>query len=62
MDGANGKVYIRANGKWIVSPLEPKDILEQQKEKREHGKATWRRLDIDPCGETTLPAEGAGPR
>jgi hypothetical protein len=39
-DGADGKVYIRVNGKWMVSPVEPKDILERQKEKREHGKAT----------------------
>jgi hypothetical protein len=37
---AQGKVYIRANGKWMHSPVTPAEILEQQKENREHGKAT----------------------
>lgn len=37
---AGGKVYIRVNGKWMASPVEPKDVLEHQRENRERGKAT----------------------
>jgi hypothetical protein len=37
---ADGKVYIRVNGKWMKSPVSPQEMLEQQKENREHGKAT----------------------
>lgn len=37
---ADGKVFIQGNGKWMTGHVEPKEILEQQKENREHSKAT----------------------
>jgi len=37
---ANGQKYIRARGKWILIPVTSQDVLEQEKEKQEHGKST----------------------
>jgi hypothetical protein len=37
---ANGQKYIRARGKWIRLPLTSQDVVEQEKEKQEHGKST----------------------
>ena len=36
----NGKMYIRARGKWMQSPVTTADVLDQEKENEEHGKAT----------------------
>lgn len=41
---ADGKVYIRVNGKWIPSPVSAAEILDQEKEKREQGKSTYQFL------------------
>jgi hypothetical protein len=41
---ADGKVYIRARGKWMQSPVTPAEVLDQEKENREHGKATCQLL------------------
>lgn len=35
-----GEVYIRVGGKWRKSPVRTEEVLEQEKENREHGKAT----------------------
>jgi hypothetical protein len=37
---ANGQKYIRAHGKWMRIPVTSQDVLEQEKEKQEHGKST----------------------
>ncbi len=37
-----GKIYIRANGKWMHSPATPEEVLEQAKENEERGKASCR--------------------
>jgi hypothetical protein len=37
---AQEKVYIRANGKWMNSPVTAAEVLEQEKENQEHGHAT----------------------
>lgn len=37
-----GKVYIRAYGKWMHSPVTAAEVLEQEKENEEHGKANCR--------------------
>ncbi|MBZ5549032.1 MAG: hypothetical protein LAO22_13925 [Acidobacteriia bacterium] len=37
---ADGKVYIRGRGRWMQSPVTPAEVLDQEKENREHGKAT----------------------
>lgn len=36
---ANGEKYIREQAKWIRLPITSQDVLEQEKEKREHGKS-----------------------
>jgi hypothetical protein len=36
----NGQKYIRARGKWIRLPVTSRDVLEQEREKQEHGKST----------------------
>jgi hypothetical protein len=41
---ANGQKYIRARGKWMRLPITSRDVLEQEKEKEEHGKSTCRFL------------------
>lgn len=35
-----GKVFVRVNGKWMKSPEDPKQVLEQEAEDRKHGTAT----------------------
>jgi len=37
---ANGQKYIRARGKWMRIPVTSQDVLEQEKEKQQHGNAT----------------------
>ena len=37
---ANGQKYIRARGKWMRLPVTSQDVLEQEKDKQEHGKST----------------------
>jgi len=37
---ANGQKYIRARGKWMRLPVTSQDVLEQEREKQEHGKST----------------------
>lgn len=37
---ADGKVYIRVNGKWMHSPVSPQEMLEQEKENQAHAKGT----------------------
>ena len=37
---ANGQKYIRAHGKWMRLPVTSQDVVEQEKEKEEHGKST----------------------
>ena len=41
---ANGQKYIRARGKWMRLPVTSQDVLEQEREKQEHGKSTCRFL------------------
>ena len=37
---ANGQKYIRAHGKWMRTPVTSQDVVEQEKEKQQRGKAT----------------------
>jgi hypothetical protein len=37
---ANGQKYIRARGRWMRIPVTSQDVLEQEKEKQQHGNAT----------------------
>jgi len=37
---ANGQKYIRARVKWMRIPVTSQDVLEQEKEKEEHGKSS----------------------
>lgn len=37
---ANGQKYIRARGKWMRIPVTSQDVLDQEKEKQQHGKST----------------------
>ena len=39
---ANGQKYIQARGKWMRIGVTSQDVLEQEKEKEEHGKSTCR--------------------
>jgi hypothetical protein len=41
---ANGQKYIRARGKWMRLPVTSQDVLEQEKDKQEHGKSTCQLL------------------
>lgn len=45
---ANGQKYIRAGGKWIRIPVTSQDVLEQEKEKQEHGKSACQLLRSEP--------------
>ena len=36
----DGKIYIRASGKWMQSPATIAEVLEQEKEKEKNGKST----------------------
>ena len=44
---ANGQKYIRAQAKWIRLPVTSQDALEQEKEKREHGKSACQFLKTE---------------
>lgn len=37
---ANGQKYIRVRGKWMRLPVTTQDVLEEEKQKEEHGKST----------------------
>ena len=37
---ANGQKYIRAGGKWMRIPVTSQDVVEQEKEKQQHGTST----------------------
>jgi hypothetical protein len=37
---ANGQKYIRVRGKWMLIPVNSQDVLEQEKEKQEHGQSS----------------------
>ena len=37
---ANGQKYIRARGKWIRLPVTSQEVVEQEKEKQQHGTST----------------------
>lgn len=52
---ANGQKYIRAQGKWMRIPVTSQDVLEQEKDKREHGKSTCQFLRNESVnGETAM--------
>lgn len=52
---ANGQKYIRTGGKWIHIPVTSQDVLEQEKEKQEHGKSACRFLRSEPVnGESGM--------
>ena len=52
---ANGQKYIRARGKWMRIPVTSQDVLEQEKEKEQHGKSTCQLLRSDSVnGEATM--------
>jgi hypothetical protein len=41
---ADGQKYIRARGKWMRLPVTSQDVVEQEKEKEQHGKSTCQLL------------------
>lgn len=45
-----GAIYVKLNGKWIRSKMTAQQMLEQEKENREHGKATCRYLREEVVG------------
>ena len=51
MDGetifANGQKYMRGRGKWMHLPVTSQDVIEQEKEKQEHGKSSCQLLRPD---------------
>ena len=44
---ANGQKYIRARGKWVHLPVTSQDVVEQEKEKEQHGTSTCQLLRHD---------------
>src|SRR5581483_11490239 len=52
---ADGQKYIRARGKWMRVPVTSQDVLEQEKEKEQHGKSTCQLLRSDSVnGEAAM--------
>jgi hypothetical protein len=52
---ANGQKYIRVRGKWIRLPVTSEDVVEQEKEKEQHGKSTCQFLRSESVnGEATM--------
>ena len=52
---ANGQKYIRAQANWIRLPVTPQDVLDQEKEKREHGKSACQFLKTESVnGEAAM--------
>lgn len=45
-----GVIYVKLNDKWIRSKMTAQQMLEQEKENREHGKATCRYLREEVVG------------
>jgi hypothetical protein len=41
---ADGQKYIRGHGKWMRLPVTSQEVLEEEKEKQEHGKSTCQLL------------------
>ena len=52
---ADGQKYIRARGKWMRLPVTSQDVLEQEREKQEHGKSTCQFLRTESVnGEAAM--------
>ena len=52
---ANGQKYIRARGKWMGIPVTTQDVLEQEKEKEQHGKSSCQFLRAESVnGEAAI--------
>ena len=52
---ANGQKYIQVRGKWMRLPVTSQDVVEQEKEKEEHGKSTCHLLRSESVnGETAM--------
>ncbi len=52
---ANGQKYIRVRGKWMRIPVTSQDVLEQEKEKEQHGKSTCQFLRSESAnGEAAM--------
>lgn len=45
---ANGQKYIRVRGKWMRIPVTSQDVVEQEKEKEEHGTSSCQFLGDEP--------------
>ena len=45
---ANGQKYIRARGKWMRLPVTAQDVVEEEKEKEQHGTSTCQFLRNEP--------------
>ncbi len=51
----NGQKYIRVRGKWMRIPVNSQDVVEQEKEKEQQGKATCQLLRTESVnGETAM--------
>jgi hypothetical protein len=52
---ANGQKYIRAGGKWLRLPVTSAEVVEEEKEKEQHGKSTCQLLRSESVnGETAM--------
>jgi hypothetical protein len=52
---ANGQKYIRARGKWMRIPVTSQDVVEEEKEKQQHGTSTCQFLRNESVnGDTTM--------
>lgn len=52
---ANGQKYIRVHAKWMRLPVTSQDVVEQEKEKEQHGKSTCQVLRSEPVnGEAAI--------
>ena len=45
---ANGQKYIRAGGKWMRLPVTSEEVVEQEKEKEQHGRSSCQFLHNEP--------------
>jgi len=52
---ANGQKYIRARGKWMRLPVTSEEVVEQEKEKEQHGKSACQSLRTESAnGEAAI--------
>jgi hypothetical protein len=52
---ANGQKYIRAHGKWMRLPVTSQDVVEEEKEKQQHGTSTCKFLRNESVnGDTAM--------